>query len=357
MAQQMTAPITRITPDFALLKKTEFDSIIDVRSPSEFLDDHMPGAINLPVLDDAQRAEIGTIYKQINPFEAKRSGAALVAQNIAGHLQTDLAKKDRDWRPLIYCWRGGQRSGAMAKIFSDIGWHSAVIEGGYKSYRKAVLDDLDHLPATFRLIVLSGPTGTAKTHILRAAAENGLQVLDLEGLANHRGSLLGSEPGSPQPAQRLFESRLCATLQNFSPNRPIFIEAESNKIGKIHVPSALWASMRQASRVSLTAPIDARIAFLQRDYRHIIEQPEHLIKLLQGLRQRYSTATFDLWESTIKAGDWRGFVHNLLETHYDPAYARSSAARPLIEIQTLGATTLDDDDIGRLAKALGRLDR
>ena len=163
----MTAPITRVAPDFALLKKTGFDSIIDVRSPSEFLDDHVPGAINLPVLDDAQRAEIGTIYKQINPFEAKRLGAALVAQNIAGHLQTDLAKKDRDWRPLIYCWRGGQRSGAMAKIFSDIGWHSAVIEGGYKSYRKAVLDDLDHLPAKFRLIVLSGPTGTAKTHILR----------------------------------------------------------------------------------------------------------------------------------------------------------------------------------------------
>ena len=352
----MTAPITRIAPDFALLKKTEFDNIIDVRSPSEFLDDHVPGAINLPVLDDSQRAEIGRIYKQINPFEAKRSGAALVAQNIAGYLQNDLAKKDRDWRPLIYCWRGGQRSGAMAKIFSDIGWHSAVVEGGYKSYRKAVLNDLDYLPHKFRLIVLSGPTGTAKTHILRSAAKNGLQVIDLEGLANHRGSLLGSEPGSPQPAQRLFESRLCAALQNFNPDRPIFIEAESNKIGKIHVPSALWASMRLASRVSLTAPIDVRIAFLQRDYRHIMEQPDHLIELLVGLRQRYSNAIFDLWETTIKAGDWHSFIHNLLETHYDPSYARSSASRPLTDILKLTATTLDDGDIGRLAKALGTLD-
>ena len=352
----MTAPINRIAPDFALLKKTGFDRIIDVRSPSEFLDDHMPGAINLPVLDDAQRAEIGTIYKQINPFEAKRSGAALVAQNIAGHLQSDLAKKDRGWRPLIYCWRGSQRSRAMAKIFSDIGWRSSVIEGGYKSYRKAVLDDLDHLPAKFRLVVLSGPTGTAKTHILRSAAVNGLQVLDLEGLANHRGSLLGSEPGLPQPAQRLFESRLCAALQNFSTDRPIFIEAESNKIGQIHVPSALWSSMRQASRVSLTAPIDARIAFLQRDYRHIIEQPDHLIELLGGLRQRYSTAVFDLWETKIKAGDWYSFIQNLLETHYDPSYARSSASRPFTNILTLSATTLDDDDIGRLAETLGTLD-
>jgi tRNA 2-selenouridine synthase len=353
----MTAPITRIAPDFALLKKAKFDSIIDVRSPSEFLDDHMPGAINLPVLDDAQRTEIGMIYKQINPFEAKRSGAALVAQNIACHLQTDLAKKDRNWRPLVYCWRGGQRSGAMAKIFSDIGWHSAVIDGGYKSYRKAVIDDLDHLPAKFRLIVLSGPTGTAKTHILRLAAENGLQVLDLEGMANHRGSLLGSEPGSPQPAQRLFESRLCAALLNFSTDRPIFIEAESNKIGQIHIPSALWASMQQASRVNLTAPIDARIAFLQRDYRHIIEQPDHLIKLLGGLRQRYSTATFDLWKATIKTGNWHSFIRNLLETHYDPSYARSSASRPLTDILTLSAKTLDGDDIGRLATALGNLDR
>ncbi len=353
----MTAPITRISPDFALLKRTEFDNIIDVRSPSEFLDDHMPGAINLPVLDDAQRAKIGTIYKQIDPFEAKRSGAALVAQNIAGHLQTDLAKKDRNWRPLVYCWRGGQRSGSMAKIFSDIGWHSAVIEGGYKSYRKAVLDDLDHLPAKFQLIVLSGPTGTAKTHILRSAAENGLQVLDLEGLANHRGSLLGSEPGSPQPAQRLFESRLCAALQNFSTDRPVFIEAESNKIGQIHVPSALWASMRKANRVNLTAPINARIALLQSDYRHIIEQPDHLIELLAGLRQRYGTATFDLWETTIKTGNWYSFIYNLLETHYDPSYARSSASRPLNDILTLRAKTLDADDIRRLATALGTLDR
>ena len=352
----MTAPITRIVPDFALIKETGFDSIIDVRSPSEFLDDHMPRAINLPVLDDSQRTEIGTIYKKINPFEAKRSGAALVAQNIAGHLQTDLATKNRNWRPLIYCWRGGHRSGAMAKIFSDIGWHCTVIEGGYKSYRKAVLKDLNCLPAKFRLFVLSGPTGTAKTHILRSAAKDGLQVLDLEGLANHRGSILGSEPGSPQPAQRLFESRLCAALQNFSPDRPIFIEAESNKIGQIHVPSALWASMRQASRVNLAAPLNARIAFLQRDYRHIIEQPDHLIELLVGLRNRYSTVVFDRWESLIKAGDWHSFIHNLLETHYDPSYARSRASRPSTDVLTLSATTLDDDDIGRLAKALSTLD-
>lgn len=353
----MSAPINRITPDLDLITQDEFDAIIDVRSPSEFLDDHMPGAINLPVLDDDQRAEIGTIYKQVNPFEAKRAGAALVAQNIAIHLQTQLASKDRDWRPLIYCWRGGQRSGAMAKIFGDIGWHSTVIEGGYKSYRKAVLDHLDILPTKLRLIVLAGPTGTAKTHILRAGADMGLQVLDLEALANHRGSLLGSEPGSPQPAQRLFESRLCAAMRGFDPNRPVFIEAESNKIGQIHVPAALWARMCQASRVNLTASIDARIAFLRRDYHHIIAQHDHLMDLLRGLRQRYSAAILDHWHDSIKAGDWNSFVHSLLETHYDPSYARSTASRPLTNILTLTATTLDDDDIRRLACALAALDQ
>ncbi len=128
----MSTPINRISADLDVIKKASFDSIIDVRSPAEFADDHMPGAINLPVLDDDERAQIGTLYKQVNPFEAKRAGAALVAKNIAAHLQSQLATKDRDWRPLIYCWRGGQRSGAMARIFSDIGWHSTVIEGATK---------------------------------------------------------------------------------------------------------------------------------------------------------------------------------------------------------------------------------
>ncbi|MDC1383513.1 tRNA 2-selenouridine(34) synthase MnmH [Candidatus Puniceispirillum sp.] len=348
----MSAPITRMDPKLSLVKDATFDSIIDVRSPSEFLDDHMPNAINLPVLKDAQRALVGTIYKKINPFEAKRTGAALVAQNIAEHLQTKLVGKDRNWRPLIYCWRGGKRSCAMAKIFSDIGWHSTVIAGGYKAYRKTVLDGLDYLPWQFQLIVLSGPTGTAKTHILRAAAGMGAQVLDLERLANHRGSLLGGEPGSPQPAQRLFESRLNTCLQAFDITRPVFIESESNKIGQIHIPSALWASMRQARRISINAPFEARVAFLQRDYRHIIEKSDNLMQLLSSLRRRYSAEVFNKWYEAIIAENWNGFVEVILETHYDPSYARSMASRPLVDILSLQANRLDKNDIMRLAKEL-----
>ena len=299
-----------------------------------------------------QRETVGTIYNRRNPFEAKRTGAALVAQNISLYLQTELAEKHRNWRPLIYCWRGGHRSGAMAKIFSDIGWHTTVIEGGYKAYRKTVLDGLDHLPRQFKLIVLSGATGTAKTHILRAAAAMGAQVIDLEKLANHRGSLLGNEPGLSQPAQRLFESRLAACFNSFDSTRPVYIEAESNKIGQIHIPSTLWASMCKALRVTITAPLAARVAFLQRDYLHIIENNDNLIKVLSGLRRRYSKEIFEKWETDIRNRNWNGFVTAILKTHYDPSYARSTASRPLTDILALTAKQLDEDDIIRLASEL-----
>ena len=348
----MSVPIHRINPTLRVIKCTSFDSIIDVRSPSEFREDHIPNAINLPVLDDMQRESIGTIYNQSNPFEAKRVGAALVAQNISVYLQTELAEKDRNWRPLIYCWRGGHRSGAMAKIFSDIGWHTCVIEGGYKAYRKTILDGLDQLPRQFQLILLSGPTGTAKTHILRAAANKGAQVLDLEKLANHRGSLLGSEPGILQPAQRLFESRLVACFNSFDSTRPVYIEAESNKIGQVHIPPTLWASMRKAFRVTITAPLAARVAFLQRDYRHIIENNDNLMNILSSLRRRYSKKIFESWQADIKDHNWDGFVTAILKTHYDPSYARSAASRHLTDSLALTATRLDEDDIIRLANEL-----
>lgn len=348
----MSAPINRIVPATELIKDAAFDTIIDVRSPSEFLDDHIPNAINLPVLDDAQRELVGKTYKQINPFEAKRTGAAFVAHNIARHLQKELTEKDRNWRPLIYCWRGGHRSRAMARVLSDIGWHSTVIDGGYKAYRKTVLDGLDSLPSELRFIVLSGATGTAKTHILRAAANMGSQVLDLEKLAKHRGSLFGSEPGILQPAQRLFESRLVACLRSFDPKLPVYVEAESNKIGQIHIPSALWGAMREACRVNIVAPLTVRVAFLLRDYSHIIEKNDNLMQLLSGLQKRYSKDIFANWQNKITNGNWEGFVTSILETHYDPSYAQSAASRPLTDILKLTATRLDEDDIMRLASEL-----
>ena len=348
----MVPPVSRISVDISLENIDKFDTIIDVRSPSEFADDHIPGAINLPVLDDQQRSEIGTIYKQISQFAAKRAGAALVARNIAAHLQDSLRDKVRDWRPLVYCWRGGQRSGAMAQIFSNIGWHCSVIDGGYKSYRRYVLDCLDDLPKQLSLIILSGQTGTAKTHILRAASAKGAPVIDLEKLACHRGSLLGREPGQPQPSQRYFESCLCQALKQYNTERPILVEAESNKIGNVHIPSGFWAAMRNATSIRVTAPIDARVNFLERDYAHLINQPEFIMPLLSKLKHRYSAKKLADWNEMVNRKDWFEFIKSLLETHYDPSYQLSGSARLIHETGVVDATTLDIDDIERLADVI-----
>lgn len=345
----MAPPITRVK-DW----QAPYSMIIDVRSPSEFADDHIPGAVNLPVLDDTQRAEVGTMYKQVGAFEAKRHGAALVATNIARHLQTELADVPRDFAPLVYCWRGGQRSGAMARIFSEIGWKTDVIEGGYKSYRKQVLDGLDELPSKLRLMVLRGRTGTAKTRILRRAAENGTQIIDLEGLAEHRGSLLGPEPGHDQPSQRQFESRLHAAMASLDPAKPVFVEAESNKIGNLHIPPAFWREMRGAPSIALTAPISARVDFLLDDYAHIVAEPERLEPLLTWVVSRIGHDAVTSWRQKMTDGDWHGFVSAMLNDHYDPSYDRSAGTRQHQEAGRLEAERLDRPSVDKLAQQLGK---
>lgn len=344
----MNAPINKIQHWNA----ADYDMIIDVRSPSEFADDHLPGAVNMPVLDDAQRIEIGTMYKQISPFAAKRLGAALVARNISNHIETKLAAAEKGFRPLVYCWRGGQRSRSLATIFSEIGWHTDLIEGGYKTYRKEVLDGLDDLPQALKLIVVRGRTGTAKTHILRAALARGAQVIDLEGLANHRGSLLGPEPTGPQPSQRLFESGLFDVMRQLDPRQPVFIEAESNKVGQIHVPSALWAAMRQAHSVEIKTEIEHRVSFLCRDYDHIIAAPERLTPLLAWVVTRVGHEVVKDWKSKIDTDDWPGFVDAVLQDHYDPAYDKSAAQRAHKTLATLDAGALDDAAIADTVTAL-----
>jgi len=348
----MSPPITR-TRDWL---DRPYNMIIDVRSESEFAEDHIPGAVNMPVLNDLQRHEIGTMYKQVGAFEAKRRGATLVARNIAGHIDTYLGDTARDFSPLVYCWRGGQRSGAMARILSEIGWKVTLVDGGYKTYRKAVLDGLDTIPPALRVTMLRGRTGTAKTRILRAAIKAGAQVIDLEGLASHRGSLLGPEPGNPQPTQRHFESRLFAAMQRLDPARPVFIEAESNKIGNLHIPRALWHRMRDAAALQVIAPLPARVDFLLADYDHIVAEPERLKPLLNWVVTRIGHEQVDIWRNCIEAGDWAGFVTRVLEDHYDPAYDRSAATRRHVDLGDLVVERLDDEAIDGLARDLAARD-
>ena len=256
-----------------------YDDVIDVRSPAEFAEDHVPGAINLPVLDNEERARVGTIYKQQSPFLARKIGAALLFRNAAEHIETVLAGHDGGWRPLVYCWRGGQRSGSFAWMLQQIGWRADTLAGGYKSFRKLIAKQLYEAPLPHRLIQLGGYTGTAKTAVLDRLRHRGVQVIDLEALARHRGSLLGGLD-SPQPTQRAFETALAMELIQLDPERPVVVEAESSKIGEVALPPALWNAMKSSPIIEVTAPLDARAHYLARAYASVLENGAELKRKL-----------------------------------------------------------------------------
>ncbi len=331
-----------------------YSETIDVRSPTEFAEDRIPTAINLPVLNDAERAEVGTIYKQ-SPFTARKIGAALVAKNISQHLVEHFASKDKDYRPLIYCWRGGQRSNSMALVLSQIGWQVTVLEGGYKTYRAYVREQLEQLPERFTYQLLCGLTGSGKTHILRYMEQRGAQVLDLEGIANHRGSLLGeewTEKPTPQPSQKYFESLLMQQLRRFEPNKIVWLESESNKIGRVYLPQSLWQKMKQASCVEIQLPLAARVQFLLQEYPHLVTYTNVLKAKLELLKSRYGRDKLNQWYQLIDAGQWKIFVQDVLQSHYDPSYTQSMQ-RDFTKVEkVLSLPDLSDASINKLINSL-----
>jgi len=300
-----------------------FDEIIDVRSPAEFAEDHIPGSVNCPVLDDQQRREIGTLYKQVSPFAARRIGAAYVAENIAGHLRTRFGQRDRNWRPLVVCWRGGQRSGSLTHILRRIGWDAQQLEGGYRTYRRLVIASLGEIPRRLSLSVICGATGSGKSRILQAIGARGEQIVDLEKLACHKGSVLGVLPNCRQPSQKMFESRLLTVLTALDPNRRVFVEAESRKIGSLQVPDALIATMRAGQCITIEASIESRVDFLLRDYDYFLGDPDWLLARLHALRDLQGSETVRRWSEYVRNACWRELVTELLRLHYDPLYCRS----------------------------------
>src|SRR6185503_8518447 len=304
---------------------SQFDAVIDVRSPSEYAEDHIPQALCCPVLDDAERAQVGTLHKQASSFAARKSGAALVARNIARHVETAFAGKPAGWKPLVYCWRGGKRSGAMAHVLREIGWDARTLEGGYKSYRKHVVEELSELPQRFRFRVVHGVTGSGKSRFLRALRKAGAQTLDLEELAAHRGSVLGNLPERPQPSQKMFESLLLAKLTSLDPRKPLHVEGESRKIGQLQVPAALIEAMRASECVVLEAGLETRVALLMDEYRHFFDDPAALGAQLDCLVELHGRERIAEWKALAAQGDWHALVARLLEEHYDPAYRRSAA--------------------------------
>lgn len=317
-----------------------FDTVIDVRSPAEYALDHIPSAINLPALSNAERAQVGTIYKQVSPFDARKLGASMVARNVADHIAQAMADKDGGWRPLVYCWRGGQRSGAFASILCQIGWRAETVAGGYQTFRRLVHERLYQTPMAQRLILLDGYTGTAKTAVLARLAARGVQVLDLEALAQHRGSLLGAGD-APQPAQRAFETRLALALHALDPARPVLVEAESSKIGQLVIPPVLWAAMCAAPRITLHAPLAARAAYLAQAYADIARDGDDLARRLVPLRYLRGHDLVDDWLALHRAGDLAGFAAALMAQHYDPAYAKSRNLSGQAVLADLHAQTLD----------------
>ncbi|SFI62435.1 tRNA 2-selenouridine(34) synthase MnmH [Celeribacter neptunius] len=310
-------------PTVSDLLSAPFDTIIDVRAPSEFAEDHLPGAINLPVLDDEERARVGTIYTQQSPFLARKLGAALVARNAASHIEGPLADKEGGWRPLVYCWRGGQRSNSFAVILKQIGWRVEVLDGGYKSWRRMVIDMLHDTALPHRLVLIDGNTGTAKTDILKRAAARGAQVLDLEGLANHRGSIFGGM--GDQPAQKGFESRLAVALSRLDPARPVLVEAESSRIGSVSVPARLWEAMCAAPRIEVTAQLSCRARYLSEAYSDLVEDLSMTEALLQQLIPLQGYERVDAWSDMARRGDFVDLAGALMALHYDPRYEKSRA--------------------------------
>jgi tRNA 2-selenouridine synthase len=333
---------------------TAYDAIIDARTPAEYAEDRLPGAIPLPVLDNEERARVGTLYKQVSPFAARKLGAALVAKNIGRHLETALADRPRGWRPLVYCWRGGKRSGAFAHVLREIGWDAHTLEGGYKAYRQWVAARLAEAPANLPFRVVHGVTGSGKSRLLKALASAGAQVLDLEDLAAHRGSVLGHLPDRPQPSQKMFETRLLAVLAGLDPARTVYVEGESTKIGQLQVPEALMRAMRAAECVLLDADLETRIALLTDEYRHFFADRGSLdaqLDCLAGLHGRERVAD---WKALAAQGAWQELVGRLLEEHYDPAYRRSALRNfaRLPQAPVLRVADAGEQSFARLAREL-----
>lgn len=334
---------------------TKFDAVIDVRSPAEFAEDHIPGAINLPVLNNEERALVGTTYVQESRFKARRIGAALVAKNIAFHLETVRADEPASFEPLVYCWRGGQRSNAMATVFSQIGWRTHVLKGGYRTYRRRVQAKLYGDPLSLKIILLDGETGCGKTAILKELSQRGVQTLDLEALAQHRGSLFGAFAGQRQPSQKMFESRLLAEIEKVVPSKPVLIEAESSKVGSRTLPPALWQAMLDAPRIELWAPRHERARYLVSAYDDIVLDREKLDQVLKTLPLYPGKKRLAAWSELADAGDFAGVAEAVVEQHYDPAYVRSRRIKERPRLAKIELVSLSEADRSKAADAIIRL--
>jgi len=332
----------------------DFDTIIDARSEDEFLHDHLPGAVNWPTLNNAERIEIDTLYKQVNPFEARKRGAARAARNIAAHIEREVIDKPKEWKPLAYCWRGGQRSGALSLILSQIGFRVTLVEGGYKAFRAALLKDADRLAQGLQFQVICGPTGSGKTRLLQALAAQGAQVIDLEALANHRSSVLGAIPGLAQPSQKRFDMLVWDALRRLDPQHPVFVESESKKVGNVSVSTAMIDAMRQGLCLDLQLSDAERVALLLEDYDYLVQDVDYFCDRLSVLTALRGRSVVEGWQAQARSGQMAAVVQDLLTRHYDPAYLQSMQ-RNFVQFKNSKTIAPHDRSMGAMADLAGQI--
>lgn len=332
-----------------LAQLDSFDTVIDARSESEYALDHLPSAVNWPTLNDEERKFIGTLYVQVSQFEAKKRGAAIAARNIAAHIDRHVIDKPKDWRPLAYCWRGGKRSGSLSLILDQIGFRVTLVEGGYKAFRAAMLVDIAQRAAALQWRVVCGTTGSGKTRLLHALRDVGAQVLDLEGLANHRSSVLGAIPGQAQPTQKRFDSLIWDALRRFDPARPVYVESESKKVGNVAIPSVLVECMRAGPCLDLELPMDQRVALLLEDYDFFVRDTAHFCERLDVLAEFRGKAVVGAWKDHVLAGRFAPVVQDLLTQHYDPVY-RQSMERNFKQYGQARRIAPDDRSVAAMAR-------
>lgn len=331
-----------------------FSTLIDARSEDEYALDHLPHAVNWPSLNNEERIFVGTMYKQVGAFEAQKHGAAMVAANIARHIQREVLELPKHWQPLIYCWRGGKRSGSLSLVLGQIGFKVNLIEGGYKAFRAAMVEDIPKRVAPLQFKVISGPTGSGKTRLLYELAAEGAQVLDLEELACHRSSVLGHIPGQAQPSQKRFDTLVWQALRSFDPTRPVFVESESRKVGNLSIPESLMLAMRESPCFELQLNLDERVALLMEDYPFFVTDPALFCHRLDALAAIRGKAVVEAWKAQIDSGQIENVVRDLLVLHYDPTYA-ASMVRNFTQTGQATACVADDrhpHSLRKLAKLM-----
>ncbi|MEO0410134.1 MAG: tRNA 2-selenouridine(34) synthase MnmH, partial [Cyanobacteria bacterium P01_A01_bin.135] len=321
------------TPDF--LQRP--GPILDVRSPGEYAQGHLPGARSLPLFTDEERAEVGTCYKRQGRDAAVELGLALVGPKLVTFAQQAKAwagEAESCGQVRVHCWRGGMRSSSMAWLLETAGLSPVVLKGGYKAFRRWVRHSLSQQKP---ILTLGGMTGTGKTQVLTALAKQGEQVLDLEGLAHHRGSSYGSLGLPPQPTTEQFENRIAACWSSFTPQRPVWIEAESSRVGACRVPDELFTQMMQAPVVQITRSPAERIQLLTAEYGQA--DPEALIAATQRIRKRLGGQRTQEAIAAIEQGDLATAI-GLVLFYYDKTY-RYDLEQRQPPLHTLEVTGLD----------------